>query len=455
MHLAVVVMAAGMGTRMKSKVPKVLHPLLGRPLLGHTLAAVTPLAAQDIVVVTGHEAGQVQAALDQLDGVADLPLTFARQVPQLGTGHAVQQAAAPLAGRADTVLVVPGDLPLISTRTLQRLIDTFRAASSPVVMLTAEVIDARGFGRVTRHGDGSIAAIVEEVDCTPEQKMIREVNVGAYVFDAQWLWENLVQLPVSAKGEVYITDLVGVAVDQGHSVAASVLRDPVEVIGVNTRVHLAEAEVALRARVNRAWMLAGVTIVDPATTYIDSSVAIGQDTVIQPNTYLEGQTVIGQDCVIGPNTLVANSTVGDGCLVRFSVVESARIEDDVDIGPFAHLRKGAHLATGVHMGNFGEVKNSYLGPGTKMGHFSYLGDVTTGENVNIGAGTISCNYDGVRKHPTKIGDDAFIGSDTMLVAPVTVGARSKTGAGSVVTRDVPDDSVAYGVPARLKVSDKT
>jgi bifunctional UDP-N-acetylglucosamine pyrophosphorylase/glucosamine-1-phosphate N-acetyltransferase len=202
-------------------------------------------------------------------------------------------------------------------------------------------------------------------------------------------------------------------------------------------------------------MLAGVTIVDPATTYIDSSVTIGQDTVIRPNTCLEGQTVIGQDCVIGPNTLVANSTVGDGCLVRFSVVESARVEDDVDIGPFAHLRKGAHLATGVHMGNFGEVKNSYLGPGTKMGHFSYLGDVTTGENVNIGAGTISCNYDGVRKHPTKIGDGAFIGSDTMLVAPVTVGARSKTGAGSVVTRDVPDDSVAYGVPARLKVSDKT
>jgi bifunctional UDP-N-acetylglucosamine pyrophosphorylase/glucosamine-1-phosphate N-acetyltransferase len=455
MQLAVVIMAAGMGTRMKSKLPKVLHPLLGQPLLGHILAAVTPLAAENVVIVTGHEAERVQAALGQVAGVADLPLTYVLQSPQLGTGHAVQQTAPGLVDRADTVLVIPGDLPLLSTATLQTLIDTFRAGDSPVVMLTAEVADARGFGRVTRRTDGSVAAIIEEVDCTPDQKLIREVNVGAYVFDAQWLWENLDQLPVSAKGEIYITDLVGFAVEQGRSVTANVLRDPVEVIGVNTRVHLAEAEQALRARINRAWMLAGVTIVDPATTYIDTSVTIGQDTVIQPNTYLVGETAIGQDCVIGPGSFVADSTVGDGCLLRFSVVESARIEDNVDIGPFSHLRKGAHLANGVHMGNFGEVKNSYLGPGTKMGHFSYLGDVTTGENVNIGAGTISCNYDGSQKHATKIGDDAFIGSDTMLVAPVTVGARSKTGAGSVVTRDIPDDSVAYGVPARPKGSHKT
>jgi len=228
----------------------------------------------------------------------------------------------------------------------------------------------------------------------------------------------------------------------------------VEALGINTRAHLAQVETKLRWRVNQKWMEAGVTLLDPATTYIGLEVNIGQDTVIYPNTHLLGQTTIGQDCVIGPNSYIEDSTIGNNCEIRFSVIEQAVLEDHVDIGPFGHLRKGAHLAEGVHMGNFGEVKNSYLGPGTKMGHFSYMGDITTGKNVNIGAGTITCNYDGKTKNKTNVGDDAFIGSDTMLVAPVNIGHRAQTGAGSVVTKDIPDDSVAYGVPARVKKSNK-
>jgi bifunctional UDP-N-acetylglucosamine pyrophosphorylase/glucosamine-1-phosphate N-acetyltransferase len=243
-------------------------------------------------------------------------------------------------------------------------------------------------------------------------------------------------------------------VAQGKQVQAEVLVDAVEALGINNRAHLAQVETAMRRRINQKWMEAGVTMIDPATTYIGLDVSIGQDTVIHPNTHLLGNTTIGEDCVIGPGSYVVDSTIGSACEIRFSVVEQAIMEDNVNIGPFGHLRKGAHLAEGVHMGNFGEVKNSYLGPGTKMGHFSYMGDITTGKNVNIGAGTITCNYDGENKHKTNVGDDAFIGSDTMLVAPVNIGDKAKTGAGSVVTKDVPDDSVAYGVPARIKKSDK-
>ncbi len=453
MKLAVVVMAAGMGTRMKSKLPKVLHPLLGKPLLSYILNAVQPLNPANVVVVTGHEADYVQSQLARLADLGALPLSFVVQSPQRGTGHAVQQAQPLLAGNAEAVLVVPGDLPLLAAETLGRMVELFAAGNSTLVMLTTEVDDPRGFGRVVRAADGYVAAIVEDVDCTPQQRAIKELNVGAYVFNAGWLWQNLPNIPLSAKGEYYITDLIELAVQQGWQVQAVPLQNPMEAIGVNNRVHLAEAEQSLRQSINQKWMEAGVTIIDPATTYIQAEVALAQDVVIQPNTHLVGKTTIGPDCQIGPNSYVANSTIGRGCSIRFSVVEDAVLEDKVDVGPFAHLRKGAHLAQGVHMGNFGEVKSSYLGPGTKMGHFSYLGDATIGANVNIGAGTITCNYDGVHKNPTVIGDNAFIGSDTMLVAPVNIGANAKTGAGSVVTHDVPDAAVAYGVPARIKSQD--
>jgi bifunctional UDP-N-acetylglucosamine pyrophosphorylase / glucosamine-1-phosphate N-acetyltransferase len=443
MNLAVVVMAAGMGTRMKSKIPKVLHPILGRPMLGHVLAAVKPLNPVETVVVVGHAADQVRTVFGN-------QAVFAVQSPQLGTGHAVQQARPLLNNQADVVLVAPGDLPLLSTQTFQELINLYRQGKSPLAMLTVERDNPLGFGRIVRNGQGYVQAIVEEVDCTLEQKAIRELNVGAYIIEATWLWNNLDKITSSAKGEYYVTDLVGIAVAQGLPVQAMLLPDPIEALGINNRAHLAEVETALRRKINQKWMEAGVTLVDPATTYIELDVTISPDTVIYPNTYLLGKTSIGGDCLIGPNSWIQDSTIGDECEVRFSVIEQSILENHVDVGPFSHLRKGTHLASGVHLGNFGEVKNSYLGPGTKMGHFSYLGDTTTGQNVNIGAGTITCNYDGAKKYPTTIGDGAFIGSDTMLVAPVKVGKKAKTGAGSVVTKDVPDETVVYGVPAREK-----
>lgn len=450
MNLGAVIMAAGMGTRMKSKLPKVLHPILDKPMLSRALDVLEPLAPAQTVIIVGHEADRVKTIITSKHADSGQKISFTVQSPQLGTGHAVQQAHDALQGAVDTIVVVPGDLPLLSTETLQNMVATYQVQASPMVILTVDAEDPRGFGRIVRDQQGYVAAVVEEVDCTLEQKAIRELNVGAYVFKADWLWENLEKIPLSAKGEYYITDLVDVAVSQGQTVSAQMLNDPTEAFGVNNRVHLADAEAALRNRINRKWMEAGVTLIDPATTYIGLDVTLGKDTTIYPNTHLHGKTTIGDDCVIGPGSFIIDSAVGNGCQIRFSVIEEATVENNVDIGPFGHLRKGAHLADDVHMGNFGEVKNSYLGPGTKMGHFSYLGDATTGENVNIAAGTITCNYDGAKKYPTIIGDNAFIGSDTMLVAPVNIGKNATTGAGSVVTRDVPDEAVAYGVPARVK-----
>jgi bifunctional UDP-N-acetylglucosamine pyrophosphorylase/glucosamine-1-phosphate N-acetyltransferase len=293
-----------------------------------------------------------------------------------------------------------------------------------------------------------VQAVVEEAQATPEQLAIRELNTSVYCFRADWLWEALPRIPLSPKGEYYLTDLVGIAAAEGHSVQAIVQEDLNEMIGINTRVDLADAEALLRRRINRNWMLSGVTMIDPATTYIEPGVTIGQDTTIWPNTYLQGNTVIGENCSLGPNAILRDTRVGNGCRVLASVLERAILEDEVDMGPFGHLRKGAHLAQGVHMGNFGEIKNSYLGPGTKMGHFSYIGDATIGPNVNIGAGTITCNYDGEKKHATEIGAKVFVGSDTMLVAPLKLGEGSRTGAGAVVTKDVPPHTLVVGVPAR-------
>ncbi|NLN70998.1 MAG: bifunctional UDP-N-acetylglucosamine diphosphorylase/glucosamine-1-phosphate N-acetyltransferase GlmU [Chloroflexi bacterium] len=442
MTLASIILAAGAGTRMRSKLPKVLHPLAGKPLIWFALNAVLGLVDQPPLIVVGHGADVVKAVVGDV-------ATFAFQAEQLGTGHAVMMAQPFLEAKADRLLVTFADMPLLREDSLKQLIDLHAASHSPVTMTSFIGEEARGFGRVIRDEKGHVVAIVEQADATPEQLAICEYNVSAYCFDAQWLWSALAKIPVSPKGEYYLTDVVGLAVAEGFPVEALVLDDPDEAIGLNNRLHLAEAEKVMRKRINEAWMLAGVTVLDPERTYIEVGVQIGVDTVILPNTYLRGETVIGEDCQIGPDTTIIDSKVGNHAHLLSSVLEQAEVHDHVTLGPYCHLRKGAILDEGVHLGNFGEVKQAYLGPGTKVGHFSYIGDAKIGKNVNIGAGTVTCNFDGANKNLTEIGDEVFIGSDTMLVAPVKIGARSITGAGSVVTHDVPEDTLVMGVPAKV------
>ncbi|GAB4574812.1 MAG: bifunctional UDP-N-acetylglucosamine diphosphorylase/glucosamine-1-phosphate N-acetyltransferase GlmU [Anaerolineae bacterium] len=443
--LATVILAAGQGTRMKSKLAKVLHPIVGRPMVDYAVQTAWELTGRAPVLVVGRQSDAVRAH------VGDRAI-FVEQAEQLGTGHAVQVTAESLAGQSDLVLVCYADMPLLRPETLRRLVDAHLAspARPAVTMLSYVADDARGFGRVIRHADGTVAAIVEEAAATPEELAVRELNVGVYVFDAAWLWDALGRItPTPPKNEYYLTDAVALANADGRTVIAVEGDDPDELIGINNRVHLAEAEAALRRRINRRHMLNGVTLIDPATTYVEPEVQIGQDTVIYPNTHLAGKTVIGEDCEIGPNALLTDAVVGNHCRVVASVIQQSTLEDDVHMGPFVRVRNGAHLGRGVRMGNFGEVKKSVLGPGVKMGHFSYIGDAEVGADVNIGAGTITCNYDGVKKNRTVIGDGAFIGSDTMLIAPVEIGAGAQTGAGAVVRRSVPAGKVAVGVPARV------
>ncbi len=442
MKISAVILAAGQGTRMRSKLPKVLHPLLGQPMAWHALETARQVTGSQPVMVIGHGAGAVRQAL------GPQAASYVVQEPQLGTGHAVMQAEPLLRDVSDLVLVTYADMPLVSPDTLRQLVAVHQMDPAVITMVTVIAADPRGFGRILRDASGQVQAIVEEAQATPEQLAIGELNASVYCFSAGWLWPALHRIPLSPKGEYYLTDLVGLAVADRLPVQALVADDPAEMIGVNTRVHLAEAEALLRRRINQQWMLQGVTMINPEATYIEPGVSIGPDTLLWPGTYLRGSTTIGSGCELGPNTIIHDSQVGDACTILASVLEGATLEDHVEVGPFARLRKGAHLATGVHMGNFGEVKNSTLGPGTKMGHFSYLGDATIGAEVNIGAGTITCNFDGTHKHPTEIGEGAFIGSDTMLVAPVKIGAGARTGAGAVVTRDVPPFSLAVGVPAR-------
>ncbi|HEY3290367.1 MAG TPA: bifunctional UDP-N-acetylglucosamine diphosphorylase/glucosamine-1-phosphate N-acetyltransferase GlmU, partial [Anaerolineae bacterium] len=431
-------------TRMKSSLPKVLHPLRGIPIIEHALRAAIAATNQPPVIVVGNEAQAVQTV------VGDRAI-FAIQAQPLGTGHAVLAAEAVLHADLSTqVLVTAADMPLVSTETLHALINERARRGAAICLLSVVVDDPRGFGRVVRDATGNVIAIVEEVACTPEQLRINELNAAIYCIDAAWMWGALKRIaPNPRKGEYFLTDLVEIAISDGRIVRAIITDDADECIGINTRIDLADADAALRRRINRAHMLNGVSIVDPATTYIDLDVTIGADTTILPNTHLSGGTHIGEHCVIGPNSLLHHATVGNGCEIKQSVIESAQVDDNADVGPFSHLRSGAHVGAGAHVGNFGEIKQSTLGPNSKMGHFGYLGDATVGADVNIGAGAITCNYDGERKNATTIGDGAFIGSDTLLVAPVEVGARATTGAGAVVTKNVPPDTVAVGLPARV------
>jgi bifunctional UDP-N-acetylglucosamine pyrophosphorylase/glucosamine-1-phosphate N-acetyltransferase len=448
MKTTAVILAAGKGTRMKSNLHKVLHPILGKTMIQHVINSVAPAISEKPIVVVGQDAESVMAAVE---GQAH----FALQAEQLGTGHAVLSAKQSVTEDTDIVLVSFADMPLFRTETYAKLIELQQNNSGPITMATVIAQDPRGFGRIVRNEQNEVVAIVEEAVATPEQLLIKELNISAYCFDANWLWDALTKIKKSPKGEYYLTDVVEIAVNQGEKIQAIVLEDNDEAIGVNNRIHLSEAQATLQKRINQEWMLAGVTIIDPRTTYIETDVQIGIDTVIHPNTILKSGTTIGENCQIGPDTYIIGSEIGNHTKIFKSVLEFAKVGNHVDMGPFGHLRKNAHLDDHVHMGNFGEVKDSYLAPGVKMGHFSYIGNATIHENVNIGCGTITCNYDGKKKHPTVVGKNAFIGSGSMLVSPVEIGENATTGAGSVVTKDVPPNVIVAGTPAKLlKKKDK-
>ncbi len=444
-RLGVVILAAGEGTRMRSAVPKVLHSLCGRPLVEHVIETARQLGAAKTVLVLAPET--VERMREQLGD----EYGYAVQAERKGTGHALMQARPLLEGEVDRVLVLYGADPLMRVASVAALLDEMDQANAKGAITTFVADPPTGYGRIVRDEAGHVQEIVEERDAAPEQHGITEVNQGVAVYDAAWLWPHLDLLrPSPVKGEYYLTDLVAMAVREAGpgAIVSFRLADPTEALGINDRWELAQAEAVMRLRILRTLMEAGVTVTDPPHTYVDVGVLVGQDSVLLPGTMLTGDTTIGERCVIGPNSVIEDSAIGNDCRVTASFVERAVMEDRSNIGPMSHLRPGAHLGPGVHVGNFGEINRSTLGGGTKMGHFSYVGDANVGKNVNIGAGTITANYDGRNKYSTTIGDRAFIGSDTILRAPVTIGMEARTGAGSVVTKDVADGMLAVGVPAR-------
>jgi bifunctional UDP-N-acetylglucosamine pyrophosphorylase / glucosamine-1-phosphate N-acetyltransferase len=434
-NITAIVLAAGQGTRMKSSKPKVLHEILGRPMLAYLIETLKRVGVADIVLVVGHQAEQVEEAY------RDYGVRFVVQEPQLGTGHAAQVAWPAIPAGAQTVMVLCGDAPLISgasIRALHRLHDQSGAA---ITVQTIELADGAHYGRVVREGHGQVAEIVQAKDAKdrPEILAIREINTGAYCFAAPFLAENLPLLtPSPVTKEIYITDLIQLAREQGRGVEALVDPDRDNLLGINSRAELAAATQTVKRTINARHLDQGVTLIDPESTYIESGVVIGRDTIIYPNVYLQGGTVIGENCVIEATVKIVDSTLENDVHIKMGcVITQSRLGAGADMGPFAHLRPGADLRAKVHVGNFVEVKKSVLHEGVKAGHLTYLGDADVGAGTNVGAGTITCNYDGEKKHPTTIGQNAFIGSNTALVAPVTIGAGAYIGAGSAITKNVP------------------
>lgn len=440
--LAVLVLAAGLGTRMRSATAKVLHSLGGRPLIAYVLDTARKLSPDRLIVVVGHQAEEVEAACNRNGDCA--ATRFVLQPEQRGTGHAVRCAAPALAGFGGDVLIVYGDVPTLRAETLSAFVAGHARSGAILSLLTACFRDPTGYGRIIRDASGEVEEIVEERDATPEQRLIREINSGIYCVDTGFLLGAVGSLAAeNAQGEYYLTDIVSDARRTGHRLWSRGIEDTGEVCGINTRAELAEMEAKLRQSIVEKWMAAGVSFEDPATAYVGPNVTIGRDTTIGPGTHLRGKTVIGERCRIDGNAYLVDARLGARVHLKFGVViTESTVGDDVQIGPFAHLRPGTNLAESVHIGNFVETKKATLGPGTKANHLTYLGDVTIGEKTNVGAGTITCNYDGFRKHPTVIGDRVQIGSDTQLVAPVKVGSDAYVGAGTTVTHEVPPGALA-------------
>jgi bifunctional UDP-N-acetylglucosamine pyrophosphorylase/glucosamine-1-phosphate N-acetyltransferase len=446
MNTTVIILAAGLGTRMKSGLAKALHPLAGRPLIQHVISAAKSIEPRTIVLVLGHQAGKVKDAVGT--GTAE----FVLQQEQLGTGHAVRQAREAIERATGPVMILCADTPLLTGRTLQALVDVHVRTRAAVTLMTAEAENPFGYGRVVRHKTG-VMKIVEEKDATTAQKKITEVNAGIYCFEKNFLLEALGSLDRNnAQGEYYLPDTIALARKKKKRVGALLCEDSREVLGVNTRKDLSLAEAVLRERVNTAWMLAGITLLDPETTFIGDEVMLARDTLLYGNVRLEGKTRIGEGCTIYPGSRIVDSVVEESVTVKdHSVIEESTIASGAAVGPFAHLRPGTVIGEGARIGNFVEIKKSTIGEGSKANHLSYIGDASVGKGVNIGAGVITCNYDGFQKYQTVIEDDVFVGSDAQLVAPVRIGKGALIAAGATITRDVPADALAISrVPQNIR-----
>jgi bifunctional UDP-N-acetylglucosamine pyrophosphorylase/glucosamine-1-phosphate N-acetyltransferase len=436
MGFAIIILAAGIGKRMKSHRPKVLHEVCGKPMIYYILREVEKLKPDQIIVVVGHKAEEVKAAVGNR-------ASYVLQEKQLGTGHAVMVTQKELADFKGFILILNGDSPLVRAPTLKAMYDRCKEEQATVAVLTAILPDPKGYGRIIRDEAGRVAKIVEEKDATAEQKTIQEINAGIYCFKKEELFEALKKVtPQNKQSEYYLTDVVELLRKKGGKITSLTIDDPEEILGVNSRDQLALVNRIMRQRINEELMNEGVTLLEPELTFIGPEVKVGKDTVIYPLTFIEGTTTIGEGCIIGPSSRIVNSIIGNNVKLQYAVVIESVIEDEATIGPYAHLRPGTQISRKAKVGSFVEVKKSQVGEGSKVPHLSYIGDATIGKGVNIGAGTITCNYNGFRKYKTVIEDGAFIGSDTMLVAPVKIGKGAVTGAGSTITKDVPDDSLA-------------
>ena len=435
MKLKTLILAAGKGTRMKSEMPKVIHKVNGVPMISKIIDVLSKLNPEENILILGHKKEEVLKVVGE-------NCDYVLQTEQLGTGHAVIQAKEKLQDYDGDVMVLCGDTPLLKESTLKSLYEYHKESNAVTTILTSIYENPFGYGRIVKE-NGLVKAIVEEKEASEEIKKIKEVNAGVYCFNSKELFKALDKINNNnEKGEYYLTDVIGIQVAEDKKVQSFVLEDNLEILGVNSKVELAQASKVLRERKNRELMEDGVILIDPENTYVEESVKIGKDTVLYPGVFLQGTTVIGEKCELIGNTRIIDSTLGDNIRVESSVIEESVLEEGVTMGPFAHLRPKSHLKEKVHIGNFVEVKKSTLEKGVKAGHLTYLGDAQVGENTNIGAGTITCNYDGVNKFKTVIGKEVFIGSDTMLVAPVNIGEKALVGAGSVITKDVPNNSLA-------------
>jgi len=436
MKVMTIVLAAGQGKRMKSKLYKVLHPVSGKPMVGHVLDTVREASSERTVVVVGHGAEMVKSHLGDA-------AEYVLQEKQLGTGHAVLQAAPLLSKEEGTTIVICGDTPLVQASTLHAMLKLHADSGAAATILSASFENPAGYGRIIRGEDGTVQRIVEHKDCSPEEAAIQEINTGTYCFDNRKLFDALSKVTNdNAQGEYYLTDVIGVLKKAGEIVQGFCTDDTAEAIGVNDRVALAEAERYMRERINRKHLLNGVTIIDPANTYIEASVQIGSDTVIYPGTVLRGATVIGEDCVIGPAAEVVDTVIQNGACIKYSTAAESVIGEESSVGPYANLRPGSKLGRGCKVGDFVELKNASLDDGSKVSHLSYVGDAVVGKDVNIGCGAITVNYDGFNKAVTEIGDGAFIGSNVNLIAPVKVGNGAYVVAGTTITHDVPEGDLA-------------